>query len=293
VLDLPPWILGHLDQVHTHSYPEAPMVGGAEEYPLLVFSHGLQGYRTQNTIQAEEFASQGYVVVAIDHTYASAVVVFPGDRAALFNHDLMSDEFQAEGYHSPANRLVSTWAADISFVLDRLELYDSGDISSPFGGRLDLERVGVYGHSTGGGATVQVCWQDERCTVGLGMDAWVEPVSDEVLVDGLAQPFMFMSSDGWGSGDNGVRLNDIYQGLDVEGYRLAVEGSAHYDFADLPLLSPAATALGLKGPIDGRRMLEIVQGYTLAFFDHHLRGQPAPLLDGPSADYPEVAFESH
>ena len=52
-----------------------------------------------------------------------------------------------------------------------------------------------------------------------------------------------------------------------------------------PLLRP----LGVLGPIDGRRGLSITVAYVREFFDHHLSGQLAPLLDGPSAQYPEVS----
>jgi hypothetical protein len=39
-------------------------------------------------------------------------------------------------------------------------------------------------------------------------------------------------------------------------------------------------------------MTTIQNVYTLAFFDKHLKGLAAPLLDGPSPDYPEVVFAS-
>ena len=54
----------------------------------------------------------------------------------------------------------------------------------PFGemaNHIDLGLVGVYGHSTGGGAAVRFCLSDERCKAVLGMDAWVEPVPDRVI----------------------------------------------------------------------------------------------------------------
>ena len=47
------------------------------------------------------------------------------------------------------------------------------------------------------------------------------------------------------------------------------------------------------GPIDGYRMVKIINDYTLAFFDKHLKGEMSPLLDGPSPDYPDVEFQSH
>ena len=47
----------------------------------------------------------------------------------------------------------------------------------------DLTLVGVYGHSTGGGATIQFCGVDARCSAGLTQDPFMTPVSQEVLED--------------------------------------------------------------------------------------------------------------
>jgi hypothetical protein len=41
-----------------------------------------------------------------------------------------------------------------------------------------------------------------------------------------------------------------------------------------------------------QRGFDIVNAYSLAFFDQHLEGHPAALLDGPSRYYPEVLFET-
>jgi hypothetical protein len=66
-----------------------------------------------------------------------------------------------------------------------------------------------------------------------------------------------------------------------------IEGTAHYDFSDLPLLSPLAPQLGLKGPIAGKRVTTIVNDYLLSFFDSTLKGRSASLLKNPSP-YSEV-----
>jgi hypothetical protein len=42
--------------------------------------------------------------------------------------------------------------------------------------------------------------------------------------------------------------------------------------------------------LPGRRGHEIINAYTLAFFDHYLKGRSSPLLAGPSAEFPEVTF---
>lgn len=46
------------------------------------------------------------------------------------------------------------------------------------------------------------------------------------------------------------------------------------------------------GPIDGNRMYKILNDYVRAFFDFTLLGQSSPLLDGPSAEWPEVVFHN-
>ena len=118
------------------------------------------------------------------------------------------------------------------------------------------------------------------------------PVSDDVVAGSLEQPFMFMRSETWSSAENDDRLMSVYRGLGDSGYLLTILGTAHDDFSDLPLLSPLAAALGLKGPIDDQRVVQIVRVYSLAFFDKHLKGEGVSLLDAPSPDYPEVQFES-
>jgi hypothetical protein len=45
--------------------------------------------------------------------------------------------------------------------------------------------------------------------------------------------------------------------------------------------------------IEGGRMISIQNVYSLAFFDKHLKGLASPLLDGPSAEFPEVIFTSN
>ena len=85
--------------------------------------------------------------------------------------------------------------------------------------------------------------------------------------------------------------SEVLANLREDGYRIAIEGTAHFDFSSLPLFSPLTPALGLKGPINGLRVNDIVNAYTLAFFDQYLKNVADPLLDSPAAAYPEVTFQ--
>ncbi len=61
-----------------------------------------------------------------------------------------------------------------------------------------LNRVGAYGHSTGGGAAIQFCGTDPRCKALLGQDPFMRPVSTEVLESGVTQPAILHVQPGLG-----------------------------------------------------------------------------------------------
>ena len=69
---------------------------------------------------------------------------------------------------------------------------------------------------------------------------------------------------------------------------ISINSTKHYDFSDLPLLSPIAPQLGLKGPLNGKRVTEIVDSYLLDFFELTLNNQPSALFEGSFETYNEV-----
>ncbi|NEZ45221.1 hypothetical protein GQA12_27445 [Paenibacillus alvei] len=81
-LSIPAFVLGHLNLVKSNAFTEALLSDAESRYPVLIFSHGLNGFRNQNTFQVEELASQGYIVLCIDHSYDAAATVFPDGRTA-------------------------------------------------------------------------------------------------------------------------------------------------------------------------------------------------------------------
>jgi predicted dienelactone hydrolase len=176
--------------------------------------------------------------------------------------------------------------------LDQLVRFNHGELDPRFADRLDLDHIGVFGHSTGGGAAVEVCYRDARCKAGLGMDAWVVPVSDAAIDAGLSQPFLFMHSAAWSTPQNAERFDRLYDRLKGHAYQMTIAGTRHFDFTDVPLFSPLASMMGLKGPLDGARVVQIINDYSLAFFDRYLKEDNTARLNATPQDYPEVIFES-
>lgn len=291
-LGFPSFVLDHLALAETHSYPDAPLSDAEERYPVIVYSHGWTGFRTVNVDQSEALASHGYVVVSVDHTYGSIMTVFPDGRAVgVDDQALPEEEDIGEGaYQIAARTLVEVFAADLAFVLDSLEDIDGDD--ERFEDRLDLDRVGLFGHSTGGGAVVTVCHDDERCVAGVGLDPWVEPIPLNIIADGLAQPFLSVRSQEWTAYDNDPLLVDLYAHGGNGQYLASIAGTQHWDFVVIPLLTPLAPQLGLKGPIKSDRVMAITGDLLVSFFDAHLKGSHATDVAGLASRYQEVTMEA-
>lgn len=290
LLHLPGFALCHLEYVATNAFYSAPVAYGEARYPVLIFSHGRCGFRQHNTWQIEELVSHGYVVAAIDHTYAASGVTFPGGRTVSFDPRMLDRAF--------IDCMIPYLARDAVFALDQLATLDRADPRGILTGRLDTDRAGIFGVSMGGEISTMACLIEPRFRACLVMDVWMP---NEVVKAGLKLPAMFISRDsgtmkleGWSNADIAETLNTmraVFEGLPGDGYFVLVPGMFHQDFSDAPLLSPITSLMGITGPIGGRRAHEITSAYSLAFFDRHLKGRPEALLAGPSAKYPEIILE--
>jgi len=283
-LNFPPFTVRHVDLVRTQSYEDAPLIDVEQPFPVVTFSHGYMGMRSQNTWQMQELASQGYVVVAPNHTYGAIITVFPDDRV-IFGLTEPPDDLPL----NTAGRIaIRQWAEDTQFILDQLAVWqeEPGHFLS---GRLDLDRVGFFGHSMGGGTALQTVLNDTPCRALLLLDPWLKPYGREEMDQSLMVPMMAMLSTGDFGQENGVMAERLAVGNDAESIVFTIAGTGHYDYSDLPLLSPITRLIGAKGPINGRLVARIVNEYTLAFFDAHLRERPLGLLNGESP-YKEIEF---
>jgi hypothetical protein len=289
-IHMPSFFLDHLQLVTMPAYQDSQVALASEGYPVILFSHGWNGFNAQSTGQALQLASHGYVVVGVQHTYGALITVFDDGTIAPNNPSALPNGAPDDEYEAAARLLVDQWAGDLGYAIDFLET-QSNDPESPFYRSLDLSRVGVYGHSTGGGAAIQFCGTDSRCKALLGMDPFMRPVSVEVLENGVDQPAFFMFSQRWTddteSRNNMLFHNFIFNVPERLGV-ISIDGTAHYDFSDLPLLSPLAPRLGLKGPINGRLVTKIINDYLQSFFDATLKGVPTDLFQQLNQKYNEV-----
>jgi len=298
-LGLRSFSLDHLNLAYTWAFTQVPLaspLSSPGSFPVLLFSHGWEGLASQNTFQSEELASYGYVVVAISHTYGAVATVFPDGQVALVNSQALPVNASPVQLKAAGNRLVDQWAGDLALALDFLDQLNQNDPQGRFTGSLDLDRVGVFGHSTGGGAAIEFCGRDDRCRAGFVMDPYMLPVSDHLLETGVSQPFFFMFSQAWPSAANNQRFFQLYDRMQDHSQVTMIMGTNHHDFTDIPYFSPFAYWLGLKGPLTAERVAAILKAYSLAFFSTALdypagMSENPPPVDNPSPAFNEVIFD--
>jgi len=284
-----------LPNVHSHTIQNAEVSSQQRAYPVVVLRTGASlGVLTYSTL-AEDLASHGYFVVGFDAPYRTGVVVFPDGRVIERTPENNPELFENRPKASRLNELLTAWTADIGFVLDQLERLNASDPSGKFTGRLDMTRVGIFGHSFGGAQAAQFCSQDSRCKVGIDIDG--RPLGS-VVQSGLRQHFMFLLSDQKTSDAEGRQvmadIRSIYDHLPANGrFLVRIRGANHFFFSDDGALLKSHIVLGtlhrlgILG-IDGRRQLAVTTYCVHSFFDAYLKTPGASPLTISSPLYPEI-----
>jgi dienelactone hydrolase len=301
-----------LSSARTHVVADVPVSSALGKYPVVLLTHGLRFHSLGYSMLAEDLASHGYVVVGIDDPATAFAVLFPDNRVTLFDETLWSKRRTPEEKESFERKQVNQCAADLVLALDQLKRLETGALPSRFEGRLDLAWIGVFGHSFGGRIATRACQLDKRLKAGIVCDGFGRTMTVDKNPDGstLEQPMMVQYARRVPSSGIPRRLALLHTpGQDVElelrevrkefcesvkavSYELTLStpGIVHESFSDMPFLEGNQDAATRK---DRQRAIEITRMYTRAFFERHLRGLPAALLDQSPADAADVELTRH
>ncbi|MEV5934749.1 lipase [Streptomyces sp. NPDC052079] len=263
--------------VTTHAALGAPPAEPARSRPVILYSPGLGTSRSWGTVLVEELAGRGYVVVTMDHTYESLGVDFGHGRIARALQT-------GDGSDEELARRMRVRAADTAFVLDALAWPGTRRaLPAGLGAQLDLDRIGMFGHSAGGITAAETMARDPRIDAGLDLDgfhvtparrSW--PELDRLVRSGLDRPFLMVGSTATPAEALPARLHDSSP-ASVSVRRL--EGTAHYSFSDfqalLPQLRgraglPASRTARLIGTAAPKTVVNRERAIVTDFFDLHL-----------------------
>jgi pimeloyl-ACP methyl ester carboxylesterase len=278
----PGFLLSQTQFIESHSVLDADILSTNIPYPVVIISHGWSGTKYLHSDLAETLASEGYIAITIEHTYGSVASVIDGQVISKQADALSGFDDTLNGLKSNT-RLMRTYGLDIIDTIDYISQLNVSD-DSIFYQQIDLDNIGVVGHSTGGGGAVYAALQDSRIKALIGLDAWVEPISDTLENINLNIPSIFLRSETWEIGPNNLVLYPMLQNAsDASLYQ--IDGTTHYDFAMVYMYTSLSKVLGFSGSIQTDRMLDILFSVNHTFFDKHLKDDQV-VLD--LSDYEDV-----
>lgn len=255
-----------LSNIKSNSYINAKLSDREQKYPVIIMSHGWSSQVNLHQDLAEEYASKGYIVVGINHTYGAVSTVFKDGSEKSKNKEALL--VGTKDFLKSANVLVNTYAEDIKKTIDYLDILNK---SKEFKSRIDKEKIGVIGHSTGGGAAVKEAIFDRRVKALIGEDAWVEPIKKGNIKKGLKIPSMLLRSEQWEKGSNNEKLYLLVKSSKPRPLFYQVDNTTHYDFSMVYMYSPLVKTLGFSGNIDSKKMVKMIRNITVDFFDRELK----------------------
>lgn len=263
----PGFLLNQTQFVSSHSYFNLD-IEDLKTYPVVIMSHGWSGSKYLHSDLGESLASQGYIAVSIEHTYGAVATVI-GDTVIFKQEDALTG-FDDEALGLKSNtRLMMTYGLDISSTIDYLTLLND-DMTDIFHSHIRLDDIGVLGHSTGGGGAIYAALHDTRIKALIGLDAWVEPISDILVTKQLAIPSLFLRSESWEVGPNNIVLLPMLEKSLSNTSLYQIRGTSHYDFAMVYMYTSLSKALGFSGSIDTKDITRILFSANQSFFNQYL-----------------------
>lgn len=278
------------------------------KYPLVVFSHGSLGIKNANISAFEELASHGYVVCSIDHPGHSFYTKFEDGHTELFNKTYLNEIINAnkDTYYTKMDcyQLVQKWMTirtqDINLTIDTILQYaqkanevnltqSHQDDTTKLYKLIDCDKIGVFGHSAGAAASVQIGRERKDVDAVINIDGpyFSEITYDSDLDEIVASreqydiPILNIYSDQvWVQLHDGTDTgfyagNKISDQICKESYDVYLKGTKHLTLSDLSLVSPFLTHLidGQKASVDVKENIELEDSIILKFFDYILKGK--------------------
>jgi hypothetical protein len=286
--------------VHGNAYVDAPIVGGGTKFPALIFSPGLGAPCLGYSVQLEELASHGYIVVALEHGSDAALIITPDHTLIPFVSTLPPTVGPPTASWLEAERdIVVRWTADTTFALDQIEGMSSRR-GTKFFQRLNLSRIGVFGHSEGGKAAARICQSDSRIRSCMNQDGEMFGVpfgSNEAIPSVIPNqptkgPFVDVyAAEGFTDAQlaavhvtrtqyndwrntKTTALRSFLNANSSRSYLITIkrQGYIHGSFTDV---RPLRAALAGTPATEDASNLDLAKAFTLAFFDATLKNRSA------------------
>jgi len=226
-----------LMSIKTYSIPNKKISKKRDPYPVIILSNAWGTMAQHYTWLAEELASQGFIVVGINHPYIASIVRFPDGRIIKSLTGIKRKEGKIV-YNQWKKEQMETMVQDDKFLLNKLTELNS-DFSCPLYKKMDLNSIGIIGHSFAGSLALLMCLNDERVKVGIALDSAVR--NNNMLVP-FNKPFLHLLSEKshvWKGSDGKEDYEILMKYSKIPGMKMKInifKDIGHSVFSDLPLL---------------------------------------------------------
>ena len=249
--------------------------------PIVLYSHGLGGARSNNRYLGEHWSARGYVAVFLQHA---------GSDDAVWR-DLPAEERMEALRGAATTKNAMRRATDVVAALDALAAW-SKERGHALAGNLDVTRIGMSGHSFGALTTQLVSGQRAPLVGARFTDARIDAAlllspssprrgSPSDAFGSVAIPWLLMTGTHDGApvgGQTPATRREVFPALPVGSkYELVLDGAEHNAFGDRALRGETRP----RNPNHHRAVLAL----STAFWDAYLRGDAAARawLDGDAA----------
>lgn len=247
-ISLPEFLLSHLNLSYFDIGTNLERLNNKS--PVVIYTHGWSGEKIFATDQLITVASQGYVVVALDHTGLAMFTELPS--GTIYNTGSTENS-------TKVHDVMYEMSLDIENTINYLENTNY---------YADFSNISLIGHSTGGGSAHLYCSRN-NCNSLILQDPFFVPLLEELETIDLVTDSYFIYSEDWYNG-----YEDINELSEIEVYRDYVTNkgfangfymtqSAHYDFIAFGAISPLAKYTFLKGRIDYKDSLKANNRFNL------------------------------
>eukprot|EP00050_Salpingoeca_kvevrii_P009926 m.5608 g.5608 ORF g.5608 m.5608 type:complete len:461 (-) comp2528_c0_seq2:2995-4377(-) len=181
--DLFAFIYSHLRNFRAYYYDAEDLRGeiaALRNRPPIIYSHGLSGHPLVYTINPVELASHGFVVFSITHTDGSASYsqqpVRGGEDVNVPFNSSMAFNFEI------ANAGLNHRVDEVAVLAKVIAAGNAGQgsLAGWVKGILDLDRLGMYGHSYGGSTAIYSVEKVPAIRVTVPLDPWDYPLPPDM-----------------------------------------------------------------------------------------------------------------
>ncbi|MCI5828454.1 MAG: hypothetical protein MR020_09570 [Lachnospiraceae bacterium] len=287
-------------------YPKAKQIAQSS-CPVVLFSHGAFGYYQSNTSTYMELASNGYVVISLDHPYHSFFTEDTGGKLITVDPTFLQEVMYVnknnvpeKDIHDLSHKWLAIRTADIDCVLDSVEaakqngtvndawFIESEEEKSAIESILamaDVEKIGLMGHSLGGAASVSVGRDRDDVDAVIDLDGTM--LGEQTgYADGKYQyvedtyPVPLFALDSESHYYEGQKYGNLYVNYYVLEHALDakheyIPGAAHMNFTDLPLFAPPLASMLGTGSVDATECIKTMNAMVLEYMNCYLKGESA------------------